>query len=179
MGDRRTTASVTGALLALILLTGCAVQSGPASGVSSTSGAQAGTTTGEPTGAAGTYAASGDGAGPGGDSPPQYGINKRHHDRTDLSAESAAALDVARAQVERELAAQSTPVLQPAVEEILDGVGAPDRWIVTTQSGEKVLFEAQIEMSGCLIGEVQRDGTAEVTTAGWVLDGGCHALDGH
>lgn len=179
MGDHRTTASATGALLALILLTGCAVQSGPASGVSSTSGAQAGTTTGAPTGAAGTYAASGDGAGPGGDSPPQYGLNKRHHDRTDLSAESAAALDVARAQVERELAAQSTPVLQPAVEEILDGVGAPDRWIVTTQSGEKVLFEAQIEMSGCLIGEVQRDGTAEVTTAGWVLDGGCHALDGH
>ncbi|ROR30330.1 hypothetical protein EDF63_3316 [Curtobacterium sp. JUb34] len=179
MGDRRTTASVTGALLALILLTGCAVQSGPASGVSSTSGAQAGTTAGEPTGAAGTDAASGDGAGPGGDSPPQYGLNKRHHDRTDLSAESAAALDVARAQVERELAAQSTPVLQPAVEEILDGVGAPDRWIVTTQSGEQVLFEAQVEMSGCLIGEVQRDGTADVTTAGWVLDGGCHALDGH
>lgn len=179
MGDRRTTASVTGALLALILLTGCAVQSGPASGVSSTSGAQAGTAAGEPTGAAGTDAASGDGAGPGADSPSQYGLNKRHHDRTELTAESAAALDVARAQVERELAAQPTPVLQPAVEEILDGVGAPDRWIVTTQTGEKVLFEAQIEMSGCLIGEVQRDGTAEVTTAGWVLDGGCHALDGH
>lgn len=179
MGDHRTTASVTGALLALILLTGCAVQSGPASGVSSTSSAQAGTATGAPTDAAGTYAASGDGAGPGADSPSQYGLNKRHHDRTDLSAESAAALDVARAQVERELAAQSTPVLQPAVEEVLDRVGAPDRWIVTTQSGEKVLFEAQVEMSGCLIGEVQRDGTAEVTTAGWVLDGGCHALDGH
>lgn len=179
MGDHRTTASVTGALLALILLTGCAVQSGPASGVSSTSGAQAGTTTGAPTGAAGTDAASGDGAGPGADSPSQYGLNKRHHDRTELTAESAAALDVARAQVERELAVRPTPVLQPAVEEILDGVGAPDRWIVTTQTGEKVLFEAQVEMSGCLIGEVQRDGTAEVTTAGWVLDGGCHALDGH
>lgn len=179
MGDHRTTASVTGVLLALVLLTGCAVQSGPASGVSSTSGAQAGTTTGAPTGAAGTNAASGDGAGPGGDSPPQYGLNKRHHDRTELTAESAAALDVARAQVERALAAQSTPVLQPAVEEILDRVGAPDRWIVTTQTGGTVLFEAQVEMSGCLIGEVQRDGTAEVTTAGWVLDGGCHALDGH
>ncbi|MBF4602706.1 hypothetical protein [Curtobacterium sp. VKM Ac-2884] len=179
MGDHRTTASVTGALLALLVLTGCAVESGPASGGSSTSSTQTGTTTGEPTGAAGTYAASGDGAGPGADSPPQYGLNKRHHDRTDLSAESAAALDVARAQVVRELAAQSAPVLQPAVEEILDGVGAPNRWIVTTQTGEKVLFEAQVEMSGCLIGEVQRDGTAEVTTAGWVLDGGCHALDGH
>ncbi|QZQ54678.1 hypothetical protein KZI27_15510 [Curtobacterium sp. TC1] len=179
MGDHRTTASVTGALLALIVLTGCAAESSTASSGPSTSSAQAGTATGAPTDAAGTNAASGDGAGPGGDSPPQYGLNKRHHDRTDLSAESAAALDVARAQVERELAAQSTPVLQPAVEEILDGVGAPDRWIVTTQSGEKVLFEAQVEMSGCLIGEVQRDGTAEVTTAGWVLDGGCHALDGH
>ncbi|ROQ07237.1 hypothetical protein EDF42_2473 [Curtobacterium sp. PhB172] len=179
MGDHRTTASVTGALLALILLTGCATESGPASGGPSTSSAQTGTTTREPTGAAGTYAPSGDGAGPGADSPSQYGLNKRHHDRTDLSAESAAALDVARAQVVREVAAEPTPVLQPAIEGILDGVGAPNRWIVTTQTGEKVLFEAQVEMSGCLIGEVQRDGTPEVTTAGWVLDGGCHALDGH
>lgn len=179
MGDHRTTASVTGALLALILLAGCATESSPFSSGPSTSGAHAGTTTGAPTGAAGTDAASGDGAGSGADSPSQYGLNKRHHDRTELNAESAAALDVARAQVERELAARPTPVLQPAVEEILDGVEAPDRWIVTTQTGEEVLFEAQVEMSGCLIGEVQRDGTAEVTTAGWVLDGGCHALDGH
>lgn len=101
MGDHRTTASVTGALLALIVLTGCAAESSTASSGPSTSSAQAGTATGAPTDAAGTNAASGDGAGPGGDSPPQYGLNKRHHDRTDLSAESAAALDVARAQVER------------------------------------------------------------------------------
>jgi len=182
MGERRTMASATGALMVtLTLLTGCASAGGAASTDPSTGTgiAQGSTIPDAPTGAAGTYAASGDGAGPGADSPPQYRLNKRHHDRTVLSADAAAALDVARADVERELAALQRPVLQPAVEEILDGVGAPDPWIVTTTSDEEVLFEAQVGMTGCLIGAVQQDGTAEVTAAGWVLDGGCHALDGH
>ncbi|WIB79168.1 hypothetical protein DEJ28_08725 [Curtobacterium sp. MCPF17_002] len=180
MGQRRTTVSMAGALVALTLLTGCATEHSGASAGPSSGSTQVGTAPGAPTGAV-TDAASGDGAGagPDGDSPPQYGLNKRHHERTELTAAAAAELDAARAEVEREIAELPTPVLEPAVATVLDGVGAPSPWIVTTVTGEKVLFEAQVEMTGCLIGEVQQDGTAAVAAAGWVLDGGCHALDGH
>lgn len=166
-------------LLALTLLTGCASEGDVTPGGPSARITEGQTASDAPTGAAGTYAPSGDGAGPGADSPPQYRLNKRHHDRTVLSADAAAELDIARAKVARKLAELDRPVLQPAVEDVLDGVVAPDPWIVTTTSGEEVLFEAQVEMTGCLIGEVRQNGDAEVTAAGWVLDGGCHALDGH
>ncbi|WP_144763934.1 hypothetical protein [Curtobacterium sp. 9128] len=130
-----------------------------------------------PTGAAGTYAPSGDGAGPGADSPPQYSLNERHHDRTDLSPEAAARLAVARAAAVRGIAELPAPVALSGVTEVLDRVGAPDPWI--QESDDRVVFEAQVEMTGCLVGTVQRDGSATVSAAGWVLDGGCHALDGH
>ncbi|KTR09698.1 hypothetical protein NS184_02385 [Curtobacterium luteum] len=160
-------------MLTLGLLAGCAMTDRT---VGSSVGTAAPTTAG-PTGAAGTYAASGDGAGPGADSPPQYSLNKRHHERTELGSQAAAELAVVRAEAARRIAELPAPVTLTAVTEVLRAVGAADPWIV--EYDDRVEFETQVEMSGCLVGSVQRDGTAEVSAAGWVLDGGCHAIDGH
>ncbi len=166
MGDLRTTTSVLVLALGVALLTGCAVQ--PSSGQPDhpSAAAPSGTAVAGPTTDAG-------------DSPPQYSLNKRHHERLEVAGGSAARLDRARAQVDRDLAGLQTPVAQPAVEDVLADAGAPDPWIVTWPADGTVEFEAQVAMDGCLVGRVQPDGTAVVTTAGWVADGGCHALDGH
>lgn len=170
MGDLRTTTIRSALVVALgvALLTGCAVQ--PSSGqldLTSATDAPSGSAVAGPTTDAG------------GDSPPQYSLNKRHHERLEVAAASAAPLERARAQVDRDLAGLEPPVGQPAVERVLADAGAPDPWIVTWPADGTVQFEAQVAMDGCLVGRVHPDGTAEVTAAGWVLDGGCHALDGH
>ncbi|MFS0728730.1 hypothetical protein ABC270_01470 [Curtobacterium sp. 1P10AnD] len=184
MGERRIVATVFGMLLAVGLVTGCADGNTPATdgptgatGAAGPTRAAGPTGAADPTGAAGTYAPSGDGAGPGADGPPQYSLNKRHHERTELGAEAAAELAVARAEADRRIADLPAPVTLADVTEVLRAVGAADPWIV--DHDDRVEFETQVEMSGCLVGSVQRDGTAEVSAAGWVLDGGCHALDGH
>lgn len=170
MGDLRTTTIRSALVVALgvALLSGCAVQ--PSSGQldpTSATDAPSGTAVAGPTTDAG------------GDSPPQYSLNKRHHERLEVAPDSAARLDRAREQVDRDLAGLRTPIAQPAVERVLADAGAPDPWIVTWPSDGTVQFEAQVAMDGCLVGRVQPDGTAAVSTAGWVADGGCHALDGH
>lgn len=168
MGDLRTTTSVLVVALGVALLAGCAVQ--PSSGQP-----EAAPATVTPT----ETAVAGPTTDAGGDSPPQYSLNKRHHERLEVAAASAADLDRARDQVDRNLAGLQSPIEQDAVERVLADAGAPDPWIVTWPSDGTVEFEAQVAMDGCLVGRVQPDGSAEVSTAGWVADGGCHALDGH
>ncbi|WJY01090.1 hypothetical protein [Curtobacterium sp. 458] len=181
MGERRIVATVFGMLLAVGLVTGCAVgdEGARTAAHTATSTAPGAGPTADPgpTGAAGTYAPSGDGAGPGADSPPQYSLNKRHHERTELGEQAAAELAAVRAEALSGIAGLPAPVTLADVTEVLRTVGAADPWIVEYDG--RVEFETQVEMSGCLVGTVQRDGTAEVSAAGWVLDGGCHAIDGH
>ncbi|MFJ4295697.1 hypothetical protein [Curtobacterium sp. NPDC089689] len=176
MGERRSVAAMIGALLALGLLAGCAATDDGTPAPLRAAGSASPSGTG-PTGAAGTYAPSGDGAGPGADGPPQYSLNKRHHERTELGEQAAAELAGVRAEALSGIAELPTPVTLADVTGVLRTVGAADPWIV--EYDDRVEFETQVEMSGCLVGTVQRDGTAEVSAAGWVLDGGCHALDGH
>ena len=168
MGDLRGFASVVVAAIGLALLAGCAVRPAALPDVTATA----------PTSAAATPT-SGPTTDAGGDAPPQYSLNERHHERGDVAAGSQASLDAARAQVDRDLAELQRPVAQDAVEGVLDDAGAPDPWIVTYPADGTVVFEAQVATAGCLVGRVPPAGRAEVHTAGWVADGGCHALDGH
>jgi len=163
-GDpRRALVGLIGAAALSIALTGCAVAPG---GTGTPSPAAVSSSPDSATGAAG-------------DSPPQYSLNKRHHDRTELTAEAEAQLQGARTRVLQELSALPAPVAEDAVVTALSDAGAVDTWSTTDLADGTVHFETAAEESGCLIGTVTRAGSAAIEVGGWVLDGGCHALDGH
>ncbi|ROP60956.1 hypothetical protein EDF24_1546 [Curtobacterium sp. PhB130] len=169
MGERTRRAGLVLAALTAMTLSGCAVQGGPAALETpgsatpvSTPGATPGTTPG--------------GAG---DGPPQYSLNKRHHERTEVRDVDRPALQSAAGTVRRALADAPRPVTEAAARQALADAGAPDPWLVVDATTGAVRFEAQVDQHGCLVGGVDEDGTVTAEPDGFVLDGGCHALDGH
>lgn len=160
MGERTRRVGPVLTLLTAMTLTGCAVQGGPAA--LETPG---GSTSSAPVG--------------GGDGPPQYSLNKRHHERTEVRAADRPALQTAADTVLDALGDAPRPVTETAARQALADAGAPDPWIVADPATGVVRFEAQVDELGCLVGGVDKDGTVTAEPDGFVLDGGCHALDGH
>ncbi|GAA4668114.1 hypothetical protein GCM10025780_08320 [Frondihabitans cladoniiphilus] len=113
------------------------------------------------------------------DGPPAYSDNKRHHNRTTLPAVAEASTNKARDSAHDALTKLTHPAAEEDVRTVLASVGAPDPWIAVYPGDGLVKFEAEVDQTGCLVGSVDSAGTVVVDTAGFVLDGGCHALDGH
>jgi hypothetical protein len=113
------------------------------------------------------------------DGPLAYSDNKRHHNRTTLPALAEASTNKARDAAHGDLTRLTHPATEKDVRTVLASVGAPDPWIAVYPGDGLVKFEAEVNESGCLVGSVDSAGTVVVDTAGFVLDGGCHALDGH
>lgn len=160
MGERTRHVGLVLTVLTAMTLAGCAVQAGPAALETPSS-----TTSSAPVSA--------------GDGPPQYSLNKRHHERTEVRDADRPALQAAADTVLDALADAPRPVTESAARQALADAGAPDPWIVVDQATGSVRFEAQVDQHGCLVGGVDDDGTVTAEPDGFVLDGGCHALDGH
>jgi hypothetical protein len=105
--------------------------------------------------------------------------NRTYKDRKTPTPTNQAILD--RAVVSAEPALQEIATPMPTADQVkatlmaegltfVEAIGDP-----TTRVG----FWAEVQMSGCLFGEIAPETGLTIEVGGFIADGGCHALSGH
>ena len=105
--------------------------------------------------------------------------NETYGDRKIPSPADQVILDQALLTAEAALRAITEPI--PTADQVKDALAAEGLTSVEAVGSATigVGFWAQVEMNGCIFGEIAPETGLAIETGGFIADGGCHALSGH
>lgn len=104
--------------------------------------------------------------------------NRRYREPIPLGAEAKAQLAVYIEPARKALESLRPPPTADDVVRALASIGLDERDIQTSDAGTGIRFGASAT-GGCVRGSVGLDGTVQVVAGGYIMDGGCLAMNGH